>query len=341
MVADPSKPLSPKTLLCESANTVTFQPGQPFNPFGLFNGIHIPEALVRCKDLSPGAKISYGRLARYAGQDGACHPRQQTLADELGVSGRQVRTYLGELIQHGFLRAIRRGLHKPNDYIFLWHPIFSGTDRRRNSGRGGEEHFTQDRKETSTQDWKKASSQERQETSVPLSRESGEENQLEESRPSSEPSSDLKRTESCLPASSENAAGRSPSLSEKRETLRTFLLKKFGKRFPHKAPGAKCLSDTLRALGNLGLGDLEAAIDARDADGPKIKSYGIIPLLARDAADWASTPQSDTETPKPKGGTVGEEEQRRRAYADMMEREKARKSPRQEWEEAQRRLHAK
>ena len=41
-----------------SANAVMFQAGQPFNPYGLFNGIHIPEALVRCKDLSPGAKIT-------------------------------------------------------------------------------------------------------------------------------------------------------------------------------------------------------------------------------------------------------------------------------------------
>lgn len=177
----------------QSANTVAFQPGQPFNPYGLFNGIHIPEALVRCKELSPGAKITYGRLARYAGQDGACHPRQETLAHELGVSGRQVRTYVGELIRNRFLRAIRKGLHKPNDYIFLWHTIFSGTDRRGNSGQGGKERSyqdrketsTQDRKETSAQDRKKASCQERQEASVPLSRESGQENQVEESQPSS------------------------------------------------------------------------------------------------------------------------------------------------------------
>lgn len=44
--------------------------GQPFNPFGLFNGIFVPESLVKFKDISPGAKLAYGRLARYAGQDG-------------------------------------------------------------------------------------------------------------------------------------------------------------------------------------------------------------------------------------------------------------------------------
>ena len=46
--------------------------GQPFNPFRLFTGIFIPEALVRSELVSPGAKMAYGRLARYAGQDGRC-----------------------------------------------------------------------------------------------------------------------------------------------------------------------------------------------------------------------------------------------------------------------------
>jgi hypothetical protein len=50
------------------------QVGQPFNPFRLFTGIFIPEALVRYKDLSAGAKLAYGRLARYAGHDGRCYP---------------------------------------------------------------------------------------------------------------------------------------------------------------------------------------------------------------------------------------------------------------------------
>src|SRR5579871_3391036 len=90
---------SPKS---EAGTAVTFQPGQPFNPYRFFHGIFIPEALVRYGGLSPGAKIAYGRLVRYAGQDGECHPRQQTLAREIGVSDRQVRTYLQELTSHRF-----------------------------------------------------------------------------------------------------------------------------------------------------------------------------------------------------------------------------------------------
>jgi hypothetical protein len=140
---------------------VTFQPGQPFNPYGLFHGIFIPEALVRFNGLSPGAKITYGRLVRYAGQDGACHPRQETLAAEIAVSSRQLRSYLRELIDKRFLKVIQKGLHAPNQYLFLWHEVLIGTERKEGSA--------PDRKDTSAQD--------RKETSAPLSRESSQENQ--------------------------------------------------------------------------------------------------------------------------------------------------------------------
>ena len=55
-----------------AVGVVSLQIGQPFNPFKLFTGIFIPEALVRAKGVSPGAKLTYGRLSRYAGQDGSC-----------------------------------------------------------------------------------------------------------------------------------------------------------------------------------------------------------------------------------------------------------------------------
>lgn len=104
--------------------------GQPFNPFGLFTGIFIPESLVRSPLLSPGAKLCYGRLCRYAGQDGECFPRQDTLADELAVSSRTVRTYLTELISAGFIAIHQRGLNRTNTYVFLWHSVLDSTPRK-------------------------------------------------------------------------------------------------------------------------------------------------------------------------------------------------------------------
>jgi hypothetical protein len=45
-----------------AAGYVSLEVGDPFNPFRLFNGIFIPEALVRESGISVGAKVTYGRL---------------------------------------------------------------------------------------------------------------------------------------------------------------------------------------------------------------------------------------------------------------------------------------
>ena len=82
--------------------------GQPFNPFGLFTGIFVPDALVRSTAISAGAKLTYGRLARYAGQDGNCYPAVPTLASEIGVSVRQTQNYLAELEEQRLIRRVRR-----------------------------------------------------------------------------------------------------------------------------------------------------------------------------------------------------------------------------------------
>lgn len=110
------------------------RPGQPFNPYKIFTGIFIPEALVRNPDISPGAKIAYGRLARYAGEDGDCHPSVKTLAREIGIRQRQAQRYLAELETHGFIRSFARysspNTRDTNGYIFLWHESLLGSLRR-------------------------------------------------------------------------------------------------------------------------------------------------------------------------------------------------------------------
>jgi hypothetical protein len=112
------------------------QVGQPFNPFRLFAGIFIPEALVRFKDPSADAKLAYGRLARYAGQDGDCFPAVATLASEIGVCVRQAQNYPAQLERKKFLRRITRFVEigqTSNTFEFLWHSQLEG---------GGEESCT-------------------------------------------------------------------------------------------------------------------------------------------------------------------------------------------------------
>jgi len=101
------------------------QIGEVFNPNGLFNGIWVPESLLKCAGISTSAKLLYGRLARFAGTDGRCFPAVETLAGELGMADRQVQRLLAQLCGSGFLRKDAQyrpnGSQTANAYVFLYH----------------------------------------------------------------------------------------------------------------------------------------------------------------------------------------------------------------------------
>ncbi len=105
------------------------QVGDVFNPYKFFIGVFVPNCLLHYRGLSASAKLCWARLAQYAGKDGRCFARQEKLADELGLSTRQVRRLTKELEAQGFIRVSRptgqdRLLHKPASYQFLGHAIF-------------------------------------------------------------------------------------------------------------------------------------------------------------------------------------------------------------------------
>ena len=103
------------------------QVGQKFNPYKRFVGIVIPEQVCKYRGLSLGAKLVYGRLCRYAGENGDAYPSVPTLGKELGISGKQARRYVRELEAHKFIQSDP----KPGDrshYFFLWHQAFSFGD---------------------------------------------------------------------------------------------------------------------------------------------------------------------------------------------------------------------
>jgi hypothetical protein len=91
------------------------------NPFKLFIGAFVPNWLMERADVSPGAKLCYGRLCQFAGREGLANPRQETLAESLGVSVRSVRNYLDELVTLRLLEEVRKGRDKANEYAFLSH----------------------------------------------------------------------------------------------------------------------------------------------------------------------------------------------------------------------------
>jgi len=105
------------------------QLGQPFNPFHLFHGVFVPDALVRYRRLSPTSKFLWARLARYAGRDGRAYPSVPTLARELGLSARQVQRGLALLESEHFIRRdlqkTMKGDFTSTHYVFLWHAILA------------------------------------------------------------------------------------------------------------------------------------------------------------------------------------------------------------------------
>lgn len=115
----------------------SFRRGEPFNPYRMFTGVFIPEGLVRCASIGAGAKLAWGRLARYAGAKGWCIPSKKVLARELGVGPRQAQKYITELERHRLLRRRPRFNGRgqtSNEYEFLWHELFEDGENDRSWG---------------------------------------------------------------------------------------------------------------------------------------------------------------------------------------------------------------
>lgn len=91
------------------------------NPHKQFINAYVPEWLACRNEISPGAKLCYGRLCRYAGKNGQCFPKQKTLAKALGCSPRQVARYLKELKKWKLIETTRLGKRCSNRYFFVSH----------------------------------------------------------------------------------------------------------------------------------------------------------------------------------------------------------------------------
>ena len=76
----------------------------------------VPNYVLENSKLSPGAKLAYAMLLKYAWQNSFCFPGQERLAQDMGVSDRSVRTYIKELVTSKLLKISRRGQGKTNVY---------------------------------------------------------------------------------------------------------------------------------------------------------------------------------------------------------------------------------
>ena len=76
----------------------------------------VPNHILESKELSPGAKLTYAMLLKYAWQNDFCFPGQDRLADDMGTSRQTANTHIQELSKKNFIIIKRQGQGKPNVY---------------------------------------------------------------------------------------------------------------------------------------------------------------------------------------------------------------------------------
>jgi hypothetical protein len=81
----------------------------------------VPNHVLETDKLSPGAKLTFAMLLKYAWQNDYCFPGQERLAKDMGGGVRSVVRYVQELENRGFIKITRRGLGKPNLYEINLH----------------------------------------------------------------------------------------------------------------------------------------------------------------------------------------------------------------------------
>jgi DNA-binding transcriptional MocR family regulator len=102
--------------------------GEPFNFQGLLEVYMIPRTIAADKKLPPGARLLWGVIRQHSMNDGRCNRSDETLAQLLGVSSRQLRRYTQVLESAGLLRSTPRPGKTPIREL-LWDSRFAGKIR--------------------------------------------------------------------------------------------------------------------------------------------------------------------------------------------------------------------
>jgi len=95
--------------------------GDVVNFHKMWPGVFIPDPIFYLKGIPMITKVIYARLLRYAGEDGRCFPKMQTLAEEMDMARRTVRDHISTLVKVGLLVREQPAKHLPNNYAFVWH----------------------------------------------------------------------------------------------------------------------------------------------------------------------------------------------------------------------------
>jgi biotin operon repressor len=96
--------------------TIIFSGADAFTEKGF---TQVPNAILRSKKISPGAKLAYAALISYAWNNDHCFPGQETLGNDIGVTRQTANEYIKELRTKGFVKVTRRGQGRSNIYELL------------------------------------------------------------------------------------------------------------------------------------------------------------------------------------------------------------------------------
>jgi hypothetical protein len=124
--------------------------GDIYNPFKVFVGLFIPNCIAESA-LSQAAKLCFGKLCQYAGSDGKCFPKQETLAKAIGIKSiSQLRGCIKELEIANLIRRIKptgkdKLMHKTDTYYFIWdNELFVGKKDNSDDGNQTKNNEKQD-----------------------------------------------------------------------------------------------------------------------------------------------------------------------------------------------------
>src|SRR5438128_12411663 len=67
----------------------------------------VPNHVLVSSKLSPGAKLTYAMLLKYAWQNDCCFPGQERLATDMGVTRQSTNAYVQELQREQFITIKR------------------------------------------------------------------------------------------------------------------------------------------------------------------------------------------------------------------------------------------
>lgn len=76
----------------------------------------VPNRVFDDEKLTPGEKLAYAALLRYAWNNDYCFPGQKRLGKDCGVRRETANSYLGGLQRKGWLKIKKRGQGKTNIY---------------------------------------------------------------------------------------------------------------------------------------------------------------------------------------------------------------------------------